>query len=54
MAEKPRTGDKVKTGLTDRGKVQKVKPDGTRVIKTGLGTLKKEKNPEKPVDAGSV
>jgi hypothetical protein len=50
MTEKPRTGDTVKTGgYTRTGEVKKVKPDGTRVIKTKLGGLKNEKDPQKPV-----
>ncbi len=49
MVEKPRAGDTVKTGWVRSGQVKKVKPDGTRVIKTKLGTLKEDKNPQKPV-----
>ena len=48
-SEKPRTGDEVLTGLVRKGTVKKVKPDGTRVIKTKLGTLKEDKNPKKEI-----
>ena len=47
--EKPTTGDTVKTGWVRTGQVKKVKPDGTRVIKTKVGSLKEEKNPHKPI-----
>ena len=50
MTEKPRAGDQVKTsGWTRTGQVKKVKPDGTRVIRTKTGTLKEDKDPHKPV-----
>lgn len=48
-SEKPRDGDKVLTGLVREGKVQKVKPDGTRIVKTRLGTIKEDKNPKKKI-----
>ncbi len=51
-------GDKVKTGDTASGKavptktgtVVKIKPDGTRVVRTAVGTLKKMNKPSKPTD----
>lgn len=49
-SEKPRVGDTVKTGLVRTGRVQKVKPDGTRIVRTKLGTLRKQRNPEKPIE----
>ena len=50
MPEKTKPGDEVKTGgQTRTGEVKKVNPDGTRVIKTRTGTLKKDKDPDKPV-----
>ena len=49
MPEKATVGDEVKTGgQTRTGEVKKVKPDGTRVIKTRTGALKEDKNPQKP------
>ncbi|HEY8108504.1 MAG TPA: hypothetical protein VIF43_00605 [Patescibacteria group bacterium] len=49
MPEKAKTGDEVRTGgQTRTGEVKKVKPDGTRVIKTRTGTLQEDKDPQKP------
>ena len=43
-------GDKVRaTGYTQNGTVVKVKPDGSKVVRTQFGTLKTMKNPKKPV-----
>jgi hypothetical protein len=46
-----KAGDKVHLGgHTITGQVKKVKPDGTRVVKTKRGTIKQVKDPAKPVD----
>lgn len=42
-----RRGDKVALGWKEKGKVVKVKPDGTRVVKDKTGTLSQDKNPVK-------
>lgn len=40
-------GDVVKTARTRRGKVVKVKPDGTKVIQDPTGRLLYRKNPKR-------
>lgn len=50
-AKGERPGDTViAAGYTRKGKVVKTKPDGTKLVRTKVGTLKEMKNPDKPVD----